>query len=157
MSVRRKRRDLNDFNSTLKDARRYLRYRIRSKNELGSYLKKRGHPEEIIENVLKKLEDEGILDDEKFAYLYTLDSIRLKFKGPRIVKKELKELGVDEEIVQEAIMRALNELDLVEILSFYSRKLENLDERALRNYLYSRGFEQEQIEKIEELLRSGGE
>ncbi|RKX44348.1 MAG: hypothetical protein DRP27_06690 [Thermotogae bacterium] len=157
MSTRRRTRNPEDTNAALSDAQRYLRYRLRSKKELEEYLRKRGYIHVAVKEVVEKLEASGIIDDERFAYVYALDNMRLKFKGPRIIRSELRRLGVSEEIVNAALTKVVEEVDFEELVARYARKLEKLDERTLRKYLSSRGFEWVHIKKIEEVLYAGGE
>lgn len=157
MSTRKRLRNPEDTSAALSDAQRYLRYRLRSKKELEEYLKKRGYTHVAVKEVIEKLETSGIIDDERFAYMYALDGVRLKFKGPRIIKSELRRLGVSEEIVNAALIKVVEEVDFEELVARYARKLERLDERTLREYLSSRGFEWVHIKKIEEVLYTGGE
>jgi len=157
MSTRRAPKNHDDTNAALSDAQRYLRYRLRSRRELEEYLRKRGYAHVVVEEVIEKLEASGIIDDERFAYMYALDSMRLKFKGPKIIRSELRRLGVSEEIVNVAVTKVVEEIDFEELVARYARKLKKLDERTLRKYLSSRGFEWVHIRKIEEVLHAGGE
>ncbi|MCD6104411.1 MAG: RecX family transcriptional regulator [Thermosipho sp. (in: Bacteria)] len=119
------------------DALRLLKFRIRSEKELALRLKQKGYSDEEVRETIEELKNKGFIDDEKFAYLYAYDSLTLHKKGPFKIKMELIKLGVDEFIIEDAIKKVLNEVDLEEI----KRELtEGLDAKKAREILFRRGF-----------------
>lgn len=119
------------------DALRLLKFRIRSEKELAFRLRQKGYSEKEIEETINELKNKGFIDDEKFAYLYVYDSLTLYKKGPFRIKMELVRLGVDEFIIEDAIKKVLNEVDLEEI----KRELtKGLDAKKAREILHRRGF-----------------
>ncbi|ANQ54084.1 RecX family transcriptional regulator [Thermosipho sp. 1063] len=121
----------------LSDALRLLKYRARSEMEIKTRLKSKGYSTCEIEEVVLQLKEKGFLDDEKFAYLYAYDSLTLKKKGPFLIRLELQKLGVDEFIIEDALSRVLEEVDVEKIKTEITK---NLDERKAKEYLYRRGF-----------------
>ncbi|ONN26951.1 RecX family transcriptional regulator [Thermosipho affectus] len=121
----------------LSDALRFLKYRARSEMEIKTRLKSKGYSACEIEEVVLQLKEKGFLDDEKFAYLYAYDSLTLKKKGPFLIRLELQKLGVDEFIIEDALSRVLEEVDVEKIKTEITK---NLDERKAKEYLYRRGF-----------------
>ncbi|SHH57827.1 regulatory protein RecX [Thermosipho atlanticus] len=121
----------------INDALRLLKYRIRSENELRFRLKEKGYESEEIEKTISYLKEKGFIDDEKFAYLYVYDSLTLHKKGPFRIKLELKKLGVDEYIIEDAIKKVLEEVDLEEIKKEITK---GMDEKKARELLYRKGF-----------------
>ncbi|MBT1248229.1 MULTISPECIES: RecX family transcriptional regulator [unclassified Thermosipho (in: thermotogales)] len=121
----------------LSDALRLLKYRARSESEIKTRLKSKGYSECEIEEVVLQLKEKGFLDDEKFAYLYAYDSLTLKKKGPFLIRLELQKLGVDEFIIEDALRKVLEEVDVKKIKTEITK---NLDERKAKEYLHRRGF-----------------
>ncbi|ABR31014.1 RecX family transcriptional regulator [Thermosipho melanesiensis] len=121
----------------LNDALRLLKYRVRSEKEIRVRLKSKGYSDEEVEKTVLKLKEKGFLDDEKFAYLYTYDSLTLKKKGPFLIRMELKNLGVDEFIIEDALKKVLEEVNVEEIKEEITK---GLDEKKAKEYLYRRGF-----------------
>ena len=69
--------------------------RLRSRYEVKKYLKKLNVSLKDSEKMLKKLEDLGLIDDEKFARAYINDKINLSMVGPIKIMKELEKHNVD--------------------------------------------------------------
>jgi len=136
-------------------ALRLLKYRVRFEDELRERLKKQGFADEEVESTITTLKKQGYLDDEKAAYLFALDEMRLKLFGPRVVRMKLKSLGVDEEIIERAIEKALEEIDFHEELKRLKGRFK--DRWELRDYLYRRGFDPSLIEEILNKIDGGEE
>ncbi len=121
----------------LSDALRFIRYRARSEWEVKNKLRQRGYGEEEIQDTVSKLREKGFIDDEKFAYLYAYDSLTLHNKGPFRIRYELRQLHVDEYIIEDAIKKVVSEVDVKEIIE---KITEGLDEHKRREKLYRQGF-----------------
>ena len=123
----------NPINSAL----RLLKFRARSENEIRTKLKQKGYTQEEIEETIAFLKEKGFLDDETFAYLFAYDAMTLKKYGPFRIKWELRKLGVDEYIIEDAISKVLNEVDIEEIKKELTKGLEP---KKARELLYRKGF-----------------
>ncbi|MEN3042130.1 MAG: RecX family transcriptional regulator [Fervidobacterium sp.] len=118
-------------------ALRFIKFRARSEWEVKNKLKQYGFSEEVISDTITKLKKSGFIDDEKFAYLYAYDSLVIRYKGPYRIRYELKQLHIDDYLIEDAIKKVLSEVDIDEII----RKLtEGLDEHKKREKLYRHGF-----------------
>lgn len=91
-----------DFDACYKSALRLLKYRPRSKAELKSRLLIKGFPLEVIEEVLTKLGEEGLIDDLIFALFWRESREKFNPRSRWLVEKEIKEKGVEPEIVEKA-------------------------------------------------------
>ncbi|MFN3691911.1 MAG: regulatory protein RecX [Fervidobacterium sp.] len=118
-------------------ALRFLKFRARSEWEITLKLKENGFSQEEISNTISKLKENGFIDDEKFAYLYAYDSLTLRHKGPFRIRYELRQLHVDEYIIEDALKRVLNEVSVDEIIEEITK---GLDEKKKREKLYRQGF-----------------
>src|SRR3989338_6701703 len=126
-----------------KESRDYLK--VKSKN-----LKVKIGENEIIE----KLKEQGLLDDEKFAKAW-VESRRRKF-GLRRKKKKLVQKGVDREIVEKIMYQVLSikreEEVAKEALEKKARAWKSLEPLEFRKkaygYLQRKGFEFEIVKKI---------
>ena len=147
MGSKRKRSIKKDEEGALRYVQRLLRYRLRSRKELEERLLREGFPEEVVERVLRKLEETGIIDDERFAYLFAHDELSLKFHGPYVIRRKLRALGVDEEIIEEALKKALEEVDMSEHVKRLFEKYG--DVRKVREVLFQRGFDPSILENLD--------
>lgn len=90
---RRLRRDLN----------RYLRVREHSGQEVELYLTRRGYPAEVRAAALEQLRAERLIDDRRFAEMFVRDRRRLRPMSARMVLRELRARGVDDETARGAL------------------------------------------------------
>ena len=125
---------------------RLLRYRLRSEEELKRKLKER-YSEDVAEEVMEKLREKGIVDDERFSYMFALDHLNLYGHGPFYIMKKLRELGVDEDVAKRAVNRALSEFDLENFLKRLYLRFE--DKKKLRDYLFKRGFDPSILDNVD--------
>lgn len=82
----------------------YLSYRMRSRHEMKQYLQQKEVNQNHIEEIVNRLEDEGLLDDLQFAKAFVRERIRQSTKGPLYVKQELVRLkGIAEHQATKAV------------------------------------------------------
>jgi len=81
----------------------YLSYRPRSRAEIVRYLRRRTLGENGIEAVAERLESAGLLDDRAFAQYWVENRERFRPRGPRALRYELRDKGVSEAIIEEAV------------------------------------------------------
>lgn len=87
----------------------YLEHRERSANEVKSHLKSKGFQDKEIEEELQSLNELHYVDDER----YCEDYIRYgkgKGRGPVRLQLELKEKGIDSELIQNTLEDNFNRL-----------------------------------------------
>lgn len=87
------------FNSALN----FLSYRMRSTKEVIDYLKKKEVDEPIIPDVIHKLSEYKYINDEEFAKAYVQTQINTTTKGPEVIKQELFEKGVEQDILLKSL------------------------------------------------------
>jgi len=127
----------------------FLSRREHSKKEIYKKMLDRVNSLEILEEEIKKLEKDGILDDERFAeqYLYSLVKRGL---GPLRINKYLQEKGVDSHLIN-TLLKDLDWQDLAkEVLlkkSKYQIPPKEEDVIKLKRFLNYRGFEYYDIER----------
>ncbi len=134
--------------SALRYVERLLRYRLRSEKELRYRLRSRGFSDDLIEDVIEKLKESEIVNDEAFAYMFARSELEVKYHGPYMIRRKLRELGVDPDIVDRAIEKAWNEYDFTELVRKLYWKY-GKDRRKLQEVLYRRGFDPSIIEDVD--------
>lgn len=87
---------------------KYISVRMRSKKELEEYLKKKKYDQKDIEETIKRLQSQDLLNDERFAKSYINDKLYLTNYGLTKVKNDLLKLGVEEYIIDAIV----NNIDL---------------------------------------------
>lgn len=81
----------------------FLGYRTRTRKEIQDYLVKNEVDEEHIEKIFEKLSEQNLLDDQEFALMFVRSRIRSTAKGPGMVKQELREKGVPNNLILKAV------------------------------------------------------
>ncbi|MEX2600961.1 MAG: regulatory protein RecX [Balneolaceae bacterium] len=128
---------------------RLLGRRDHSRQEL--YLKalRKGHPPSMIEEVLKHLESKRYINDTLFAEKYAVDKATLMNWGPNKIRAELKKKGIPDSISDQALKRAVEDLQQEKICVDLALKrkdhfLREQDDRKRRQkiiaYLQRRGL-----------------
>lgn len=123
----------------------YLEYRSRSETELRTHLlNKRKYDVKVVDRCIEKLKEIRLIDDNAFAELWIQDRLCHRPKSRMMIKKELLQKGVDNEIAN----RVTENIDDIE--GAYkaglkkARLLHNLQYRdfykRLALYLGRRGF-----------------
>ncbi len=82
----------------------YLKSRDRAEKEMRDYLAKKGFHEEAIEGAIEKLKSYSYIDDVRFAKAWVADGINIKRKGRKAIVYDLRRLGIDDQIIEEALM-----------------------------------------------------
>ena len=131
---------------------RMLARREHSRVELRSKLSARGFAEKLIETLLESLRDECAQSDQRFAESLLSSRLRAGY-GPLRIRMELKEKGVDSELVDRALASAETEWDRV-LTMVYDRKfgcspIKSFKEWARRaQHLQRRGFGADAIKRV---------
>lgn len=149
------------YNKTL----RFLSFRPRSKKEIIDFLrrprgrKKNRLDDETIQKILNKLKNQGLVDDREFARWWIEQRTGLKPRGWRVIKMELKQKGISDELITNYKLLITNEVELAKKalekkVSSYRYLPRQEAYRKLSQFLARRGFDWETIKKaVDEVLR----
>ncbi|WUV82858.1 recombination regulator RecX [Streptomyces sp. NBC_01476] len=75
----------------------------RTRRQLADALRKREIPDEVAERVLERFQDVGLIDDQAFANAWVESRHRGRGLARRALAMELRQRGVDAELVSEAV------------------------------------------------------
>ena len=158
--------ELSDLDiSVLKSSRDYykvrnialklLGYRMRSKKELELRLIKKSNNKNTIYKVIKDLENEGWVNDEKFCLAFGRDQINRNSIGPIALKYKLKEHIDSLSLIEEMSNRIYSELNIeniiMKVLVKYSPekiKKEETLKRKIINRLKRKGHYWQDIDEV---------
>lgn len=84
-------------------ALRLLGVRARSRAEIAERLGRRGFAPETVDDVLHRLEQAGLIDDEQFAREWAQSRSRYSGRGALALRRELRGKGVAEHTVEAAL------------------------------------------------------
>ncbi|CAK1226963.1 RecX family transcriptional regulator [Fructobacillus tropaeoli] len=88
----------------LKIALNYLGPALRTVRQVKDRLKQKKVEEGVIDQVINHLRQQGLLDDAVYAKHYVATKQVFNPKGPRGIAQDLKQAGVQEEIIETAIL-----------------------------------------------------
>lgn len=132
------------FNSALNLVNKHYKTR----HELKEYLKNKGYLDKVVKDVLVRLNEYGYVDDVRYSETFLSHH---KNKGKNLLKQELWQKGVNEEIINKTISEMGDQTEVIKALSekYMKNKEENRANYAkLVRYLINRGFGYEEILKI---------
>ena len=128
---------MDDFEKFYKAAIRFLSFRPRSEKEMRDYLTrklskaksssagKKSAEEPLITRIIESLKRDKFINDEEFVRWWVEQRMLLKPKAWRVIKYELKQKGLSEELIEEAQSSEFNvqNNDLANALRLAEKKL----------------------------------
>ena len=132
----------------LRRAIRYLVYRDRSRNEMVRYLERKRFSANTVDETLAFLENNGYINDPRFALQFGKSRIENKKVGKLRLERELKNKGLENQIIDETLRSLYEEYDELEVaMACAQKKLESSvsndiekERRRLAKFLERRGF-----------------
>jgi regulatory protein len=145
-------------------ALQFLGYRARSRAEVRRRLARKGYEEEIVDQVIERLSQGGLLDDSQFTEAWVRARTTGRAMGPRRIAWELRRKGVDAETVRDAVGRIDETTELGLALKVGRQKAESMRgepmpvaRRKIAAALQRRGFSWEVTARVLEILLAPGE
>ncbi|MFZ2239555.1 MAG: regulatory protein RecX [Gordonia amarae] len=148
-------------------ALRLLGVRARSRHEVRERLLRRGFEDDVVDDVMTRLDRAGLLDDSDFAAEWVRSRHAHSGRGRIALKQELRTKGVDAEVIDEALADIDPEAERANAAQMAAKKLAtmrvDLTDRAERDKAYRRlagmlsrrGYDQSTvIEVVGEVLGS---
>ncbi len=124
----------------------FLAYRPRSTREVTDRLRRRGYSDPAIDGAIEKLRGWRYLDDQEFARFWVENRLEYRPSGSRRLRQELRQKGVDGEVVDQTIEAVeVDELPAaIELARKRVERLRGLDpivrRRRLAGFLQRRGY-----------------
>ncbi len=81
----------------------YLSYRPHSRVEVRRYLQRKETPPEVIDAALARLDTYDLVNDRSFASFWIENRERFSPRGVRAIKNELRQKGVQREVIDETV------------------------------------------------------
>jgi regulatory protein len=133
-------------------ALRFLDYRPRSRNEVRRNLEKHAIPTEVINDVFKRLERSGLVNDARFAQDWVENRSEFRPRSRRALAYELHQRGLNDSAIKKAL-EGLNEEALAYQAALkQARRYASLPMRDFNNklgsFLARRGFSYEIIKQV---------
>lgn len=138
------------FTKARDTAVKYLSFKARTEKEVRLRLLKEDYNGDVVEKVISLLKKYSYIDDYAYAGSFLRDKFNLNGFGMERIIKELKQRGIDDEIIDEAVME--NEVDEVsravslieKKYGFYNYDIK--EKRRIAGFLARRGYSFQTIE-----------
>mgnify|MGYP004456032685 FL=1 len=113
----------NDKLSSYYDSIKYITKKMRSKLEIKEFLRKKMINEKVIDETIKKLEENHFLNEELFIKAYVNDQINLTNNGKNKILKGLVKLGIDNDQASTYLDNIDNEVFMSKIDKYVDKKI----------------------------------
>lgn len=133
-----------------------LSFRMRSLSELKQRLLKKGYDIQDIEPLLEEFIAKNILNDSEFALAFSRDKIRSKGIGPSILRVELSNHHLPQNLVEDTVNRMYTEFPIDTLLGNHLKKkkicrnsqLQEREKSRIVNFLKRKGFSWDDISRV---------
>lgn len=122
----------------------FLSYRARSEAEIRKNLRKHEIPEEVIEETLTRLRQDGLANDGQFARAWVENRNTFRPRSRRMMAMELRQKGLDEESTSAALKEVNDDALAYEAAQKRAARFKELEwqeyRKKLSEFLARRGF-----------------
>ncbi len=139
---------------------KYLSFRQRSEKEITDYLKKKKADKQIAQKIIESLKRQKFLNDEEFARAWV--ESRSKNKAWRVIKFELKQKGILDDLIDKYESRIKNQgqdkknalfLAQKRVERFKNEPFQKAREKLFR-FLSSKGYDYDTIKEVVDKILS---
>ena len=143
----------NRYYDVYESALSYIEIKMRNKKELIKYLTNKGYDEVLINKVIEKLEELGLLNNKNYITAYINDKINLSNDGPYKIKNSLLELDFSENEIDNYLNTINYEVWKDKLIKIINKKKNIMKSKSyymfitkMKNDLYNLGYDKEMID-----------
>jgi regulatory protein len=114
----------DDIRKAYGQAVQYLATRMRSEFEVRQQLKKKEVAEPIVNEVIHKLYYHQFLNDQEFSLSFVRTQMNTTDKGTNVIKQELKEKGINDSLIENALLEYPFEMQLEKAIILSNKYLQ---------------------------------
>ena len=122
----------------------FLSYRSRSESEIRQNLRKHEIPEDVIDETLQRLRQDGLANDDQFAQAWVENRSVFRPRSRRMMAMELRQKGLTDDTVSSALEDVDDEALAYEAAQKRAPRLKDLEwfdfRKKLSEFLARRGF-----------------
>ncbi|QMU09200.1 recombination regulator RecX [Levilactobacillus suantsaii] len=133
----------------------YLSHQLRTEKEVRTKLADLDIEPTVIDATLARLEDLKLVDDAHYAASYVRTMIRTSDKGPRVIRQHLRQKGVLERPIDDALQLysadqrlAVGTAVAQKLAKRYQRQAFHTQEQKIRQGLITRGFASDEAQAM---------
>lgn len=113
----------DEYERAMNQAMVYLGTRARTAKQMEEYLQKKEHDERTIAQVMEKLTEYRLIDDEEYARRYV--ETRKGSAGKYLLRQKMRTLGLDADTIDEAVSSVPFDEQVAAARTLLERKLEH--------------------------------
>lgn len=132
-----------------------LEIKMRTEKEIRENLDKKGFEKQYINNSIEKLKSEGYLNDKKYIEAYTNDKLTLTSMGPYKIKRNLLDLELSEELIDEYLETIPYETWKEKLKNIINKRLKLMKNKSINTIknklkvdLFNLGYQRELIDEL---------
>lgn len=139
------------YNSALN----YIEIKMRNKKELYEYLKRKEYNPSLIESVIEKIDNLGLLNSKRYIEAYINDKVNLTSDGPYKIKKNLLELDFNESEIDDYLYKIDNQIWKNKLEKLINKKKNLMKSKSyytfiqkMKNDLFNAGYDSDMIDEL---------
>ncbi len=141
-----------------KTALRFIKFRPRSSLEVRNKLRSKDFISSVIDETIRQLLNEGLLDDETFARAWALERLVNKGLGRIKIKNELRQKGISGEIIEDVLDKIAEEEEPAEtaarfLKNKYRDRVDLIEEKDLISVLLRNGYSYSEAREAIRLIK----
>ena len=109
----------------------FIEKKLRTKKEVINYLEGKGFNKRVIDETIKKLESVNLLNVRAYVEAFINDKVNLGNSGPYKIKKDLVNLGIDEDEINEYLNTISEDIWLSKLDKIVDKKMVSLKNKSL--------------------------
>lgn len=109
----------------------YIETKLRTEKEISDYLEKKGFNYDVIKHAINKLKEIGLLNEKSYIEAYTNDKINLSSYGPFKIKRDLLNLGLKEEDIDNYLFTIKDDVWSNKIDKVIKKRMSSLNGKSL--------------------------
>ena len=132
----------------------YIEIKMRNKREIVKYLEKKMYDENIINSVIKKLDELNLLNEKNYIRAFVNDKVNLSSDGPYKIKNELLDLEFNESDIDEYLHTINDEIWEEKLKKIINKKKNLMNNKSyymfinkMKNDLFNLGYDKYMIEQ----------
>jgi regulatory protein len=136
--------DEDRYESAYQRALKFINYQPRSEAEIRQNLQKFGTPEKQVEQIVDRLKQLDLVDDQRFAMAWVENRNTFRPRSRRALTAELRQRGIEPQTIDDVLQDIDEETLAYQAACKQARKLQNLEWENYRQkmvqFLARRGF-----------------
>lgn len=117
--------EIMEYNDSLESyykALKYISRKLRTEKEIFIYLHQ-DYKKSVVNQTIERLRADGYLNEETYLKAYLIDQVNLGSSGPNKIKKDLMKLGINENLINDAITKIEDEIWLEKLNKLVSKAI----------------------------------